>query len=181
MEVNLIKIARVTIGLRFEKGLSLDLATEQRADPSACNAEGMSILRFAGENEGVGEHAADGAGLDVRALRRRASATPLVPIGEHLADRCVPHERLSVLSDAVVVPQFGTVPPIFADAGMDEHGACRCRAVPGSAFANEVLVLMTERRLLSSGFAGCAVTEARCRSSLRPARGAMLQCAISEA
>src|ERR1700730_2075074 len=81
---------------QIEKGLPFELAPEQRADPSAGNAEGMPKSRFEGGNEGVRQHAAEGAGVDISTLRHRPFAAPLVPIVEQLADRWMLHRRLSL-------------------------------------------------------------------------------------
>jgi hypothetical protein len=45
----------------------------------------MSGARIEGEHEGVAESAANGAGLDLIALRRRPRAAPRVPIVEQFA------------------------------------------------------------------------------------------------
>src|SRR5215470_13483639 len=79
--------SRTSLRQPIEKGLALQVAAEHGADAGAGDAEGMPCARLATENEGVGEHAADGAGLDVAALGRRPRAALRVPIIEQFAYR----------------------------------------------------------------------------------------------
>ena len=71
----------------IDEGLALELAAEGGADARAGDAERMPGASIERQHEGVGEHAADGAGLDVAALRRRPQAAALIPIIEQFTNR----------------------------------------------------------------------------------------------
>ena len=77
------------------KGFPFKLAAEQGAYPRAGEPEGMAGFIVKSEDEGIAEHLAKRARLDLGTLRRWASAASLLPIRVELAARCVFHERLS--------------------------------------------------------------------------------------
>src|SRR5262249_2864265 len=92
---------------QIEKAVALELAAEQRADPGAGDAERMPPPRVEGENERIGKHAADGAGLDVATFRGEPPPPLLVPIIVQLAYRRMLHRRpcpARVRCSAVTVP-----------------------------------------------------------------------------
>ena len=75
------------------KGFRFELAAEQRADPRAGEPDRIAGAAVERQNEGVAQHAADGAGFDVGALGRRAGAAPFLPIGVKLAAGRMFHGR----------------------------------------------------------------------------------------
>ena len=61
-------------GPEAEEGFTLEFPAEQRADPRAGEANRMTGTAIERKDEGVAEHAANGAGLDLGALGRRAAS-----------------------------------------------------------------------------------------------------------
>src|SRR4029077_12704876 len=109
---------------QIEKNFVLELAAEQRAEPRAGDAERMAVRGLEGEDEGVGEHAADRAGLDIGALGRRPPGAPLVPIVEHLAYRRMLHWGAPPASPAGRCPGPAQRGRLFETTGWDQQGAC---------------------------------------------------------
>ncbi len=81
------------------------LAAEQRAEAGAGEAEKMVVVAVHLDHEGVAQHMADGAGLDVGTLRRRPGPAALIPIFEQLAVGWVFH-----FAPPVVRSALGSVP-----------------------------------------------------------------------
>ena len=80
-------------GPQADERLAFELAAEQRADPRAGEPKRMTRAAVERQDEGVAEHLANGAGLDLGALGRRTLAAPLLPIRIEFPARCVFHGR----------------------------------------------------------------------------------------
>ena len=78
-------VAPIGRGPEIEERLAFDLAAEQGAYASSGQANRMAGAAVEREDEGVGEHAANGAGIDLGALRRRSSPAFLLPVSVKLA------------------------------------------------------------------------------------------------
>src|SRR5262249_56489773 len=95
----------------------LELAAEQAAHPSPGEAEGGH--RIPAEDKAVAERAADGSGLDLAALGRRARATSLVPVSIKRLGRRMLHGTPLCL--------FGPLPVPVRDRTAARRGDCTRR------------------------------------------------------
>jgi hypothetical protein len=110
---------------QVEKADALELAAEQGADAGPGDTEVVVGAGIAAKDEGVGEHVADGARLDLGALGRQPDAAPLVPVFEQLAIGGMFHGR-PCLSRVQRCPGSGRRGRVFP--GDDEEGAGRVPA-----------------------------------------------------
>src|SRR5690606_27444764 len=81
----------VLAGPQVEEVDALDLATVERAHPRAGEAHPLARRADHLEDERVGEHPADVAGLDLTPPRRGFAAANTIPVREELARRRVSH------------------------------------------------------------------------------------------
>src|SRR5262249_60583607 len=119
---------------QIEKAVALELAAEQRAEPGAGDAERMPPPRVEGENERIGKHAADGAGLDVATFRGEPPPPLLVPIIVQLAYRRMLHRRpctARVRCLAVTVPVRDRAAAFSKPRGECSRGRAGSGARPG--------------------------------------------------
>src|SRR5581483_10116827 len=88
---NLVDLLAAVLAPQSGEGFALDLAAEQRADTRAGEAEPQLVDEIGGEHEGVAERVTDRDRIDVAPRRRGPVATPLIPMREHRARRCMFH------------------------------------------------------------------------------------------
>src|SRR5262245_13259315 len=78
----------------IDESLALELAAEGGADAGTGDPEGVTGALVEAEDESVGQHPANGARIDVGAVRRRPQSPLLVPVFEQLAYRRMFHWTL---------------------------------------------------------------------------------------
>src|SRR5579863_5809887 len=76
-----------------DERLAFEFTPKQRTDPGAGEPKGMAGAAIERKDESIAQHLANGARLDIGALRRRAFAAPFLPIRIELAARGVFHKR----------------------------------------------------------------------------------------
>src|SRR5208282_4704534 len=129
-------------GPEAEEGFPFEFSAEQRADPRASEANRMTGTAIERKNEGVAERAANGAGLDVGALGRRACPALLLPISIKLPARGVLHEELLPYSrPPFTLSPIGTGITAFGRPGSSEQGLCRARLWRWRVGGNAQLIL----------------------------------------